>query len=73
MNNLVASKFINEKANIAIIGDAAHQYPPSGGYGLNTGISDAFSLFWRIPGRNKQWEQFSSERAAYCKVIIIWL
>jgi len=46
MNNVVADKWYSD--NAFIIGDAAHQFPPSGGYGLNTGISDAFSLAWRL-------------------------
>lgn len=33
---------------IAIAGDAAHAYPPSGGFGMNTGIGDAFNLGIKI-------------------------
>jgi 2-polyprenyl-6-methoxyphenol hydroxylase-like FAD-dependent oxidoreductase len=46
MKNVVIDKWVDN--NCFIIGDAAHQFPPSGGYGLNTGVSDAFSLAWRI-------------------------
>jgi len=46
MKNVVADLWYKDQC--FIIGDAAHQFPPSGGYGMNTGISDAFSLFWRI-------------------------
>lgn len=46
MTNVVADKW--HVGHAYIIGDAAHQFPPSGGYGLNTGISDAFSLAWRL-------------------------
>ena len=46
MRNVIADTWY--KDNIFIIGDAAHQFPPSGGYGLNTGISDAYSLSWRL-------------------------
>lgn len=27
-----------------LAGDAAHAFPPSGGFGLNTGVADAFNL-----------------------------
>jgi 2-polyprenyl-6-methoxyphenol hydroxylase-like FAD-dependent oxidoreductase len=46
MKNIVTSKWYQD--NVFIIGDAAHQFPPSGGYGLNTGIVDCFSLAWRL-------------------------
>jgi 2-polyprenyl-6-methoxyphenol hydroxylase-like FAD-dependent oxidoreductase len=46
MKNVVVNKW--QENGVFIIGDAAHQYPPSGGYGLNMGISDALSLSWRL-------------------------
>ena len=33
---------------IVLVGDAAHVFPPAGGFGLNTGIQDAHNLAWRI-------------------------
>jgi 2-polyprenyl-6-methoxyphenol hydroxylase-like FAD-dependent oxidoreductase len=33
---------------IHLIGDAAHQFPPSGGFGVNTAIGDAHNLGWKI-------------------------
>lgn len=33
---------------VLLAGDAAHQYIPTGGYGMNTGIGDAFGLAWVI-------------------------
>jgi 2-polyprenyl-6-methoxyphenol hydroxylase-like FAD-dependent oxidoreductase len=33
---------------VLLAGDAAHQYIPTGGYGMNTGIGDAFGLGWAI-------------------------
>lgn len=46
MNNVTVKTWYRD--NAFIIGDAAHQFPPSGGYGLNMGVSDVFSLAWRI-------------------------
>ena len=33
---------------IFLAGDAAHQYIPTGGYGMNTGIGDACDLGWKL-------------------------
>ena len=46
MNRVVADRWYKDR--VFIIGDAAHQFPPSGGYGLNTGVADALSLAWRL-------------------------
>jgi 2-polyprenyl-6-methoxyphenol hydroxylase-like FAD-dependent oxidoreductase len=31
-----------------LAGDAAHAFPPSGGFGMNTGIGDAFNLAHKL-------------------------
>jgi 2-polyprenyl-6-methoxyphenol hydroxylase-like FAD-dependent oxidoreductase len=33
---------------VFLAGDAAHQYIPTGGYGMNTGIGDAIDLGWKL-------------------------
>lgn len=33
---------------IFLAGDAAHRFPPSGGFGMNTGIQDAHNLAWKL-------------------------
>ena len=33
---------------VFLAGDAAHQYIPTGGYGMNTGIGDAVDLGWKV-------------------------
>ncbi|OBY26559.1 FAD-dependent monooxygenase [Leisingera sp. JC1] len=33
---------------VLLAGDAGHQYIPTGGYGMNTGIGDAFGLGWML-------------------------
>jgi 2-polyprenyl-6-methoxyphenol hydroxylase-like FAD-dependent oxidoreductase len=33
---------------VLLAGDAAHQYIPTGGYGMNTGIGDACDLGWKL-------------------------
>lgn len=52
MSGLVAERFVNGRT--AIIGDAAHQFPPSGGFGMNTGIQDAHNIAWKLSSLIKQ-------------------
>ena len=42
----VADKF--QEGRIFLVGDAAHEMPPYGGYGGNTGIHDAHNLAWKL-------------------------
>jgi putative polyketide hydroxylase len=34
--------------HIFLAGDAAHEMPPTGGFGLNTGVQDAHNLAWKL-------------------------
>jgi putative polyketide hydroxylase len=34
--------------NVFLSGDAAHEMPPTGGFGLNTGVQDVHNLTWKI-------------------------
>jgi 2-polyprenyl-6-methoxyphenol hydroxylase-like FAD-dependent oxidoreductase len=43
---LVADSY--RRGRVLLAGDAAHQYIPTGGYGMNTGIGDAFDLAWKL-------------------------
>jgi len=36
------------KGRVFLIGDAAHRLPPTGGFGMNTGIQDAHNLAWKL-------------------------
>jgi 2-polyprenyl-6-methoxyphenol hydroxylase-like FAD-dependent oxidoreductase len=36
------------KGRLVLTGDAAHQVPPYGGFGLNTGIQSAHNLAWKL-------------------------
>ncbi len=36
------------RGRVFLAGDAAHQYIPTGGYGMNTGVGDAFDLGWKL-------------------------
>ncbi len=43
---LLAERY--QAGRVFLAGDAAHQYIPTGGYGMNTGIGDAVDLGWKL-------------------------
>ncbi|MGW9262795.1 FAD-dependent monooxygenase [Gordonia terrae] len=50
---LVASSYRDRRLFLA--GDAAHQYIPTGGYGMNTGVGDAVDLGWKLSAVINGW------------------
>ncbi|RAO68718.1 uncharacterized protein BHQ10_004730 [Talaromyces amestolkiae] len=44
----LARSYFSPGGRIVLAGDAAHVHAVNGGQGLNTGISDAFALVWRL-------------------------
>ncbi|MGP0088862.1 MAG: FAD-dependent monooxygenase [Xanthobacteraceae bacterium] len=48
-----ANTYRNERVFIA--GDAAHNHPPYGGYGINTGFEDARNLGWKLAATIGGW------------------
>lgn len=42
------SYFIGTSQRMILAGDAAHTFPPAGGFGMNTGLQDAHNLAWRL-------------------------
>ena len=42
----VAERYASGRVLLA--GDAAHRFPPAGGFGMNTGIQDAHNLAWKL-------------------------
>jgi FAD-dependent monooxygenase len=47
-NIAMARNWISQLGKVFLAGDAAHQNIPTGGYGMNTGIADAFDLGWKL-------------------------
>ncbi len=51
-----------------LVGDAAHQNPPWGGHGFNTGVGDAVNLGWKLAAVLRGWapaqllDSYESER-----------
>jgi 2-polyprenyl-6-methoxyphenol hydroxylase-like FAD-dependent oxidoreductase len=50
---LVAESFGRKRVHLA--GDATHQYMPTGGLGMNTGIPEAQNLAWKLAAVIKGW------------------
>jgi len=50
---LVARSFGRRRVFIA--GDATHQYMPTGGLGMNTGVAEAHNLAWKLAASVKGW------------------
>ncbi|KAG9144608.1 hypothetical protein Leryth_010821 [Lithospermum erythrorhizon] len=48
MHAEVAEEFLSYGNRVILAGDAAHRFPPAGGFGMNTGIQDAHNLAWKL-------------------------
>jgi putative polyketide hydroxylase len=60
---------------IFLAGDAAHHMPPTGGFGLNTGVQDVHNLAWKLAGVLQGWaapdllDSYEAERLPYGRAI----
>lgn len=50
---IVAGRF--RQGRSFLVGDAAHQLSPTGGYGMNTGIAEAVDLSWKLAATLAGW------------------
>ncbi len=41
-------RFSEAGRRVFLVGDAAHRFPPAGGFGMNTGVQDAHNLAWKL-------------------------
>lgn len=53
MRRQIAARYRDGRVFLA--GDAAHQFPPTGGFGMNCGIQDAHNLAWKLAGVLRGW------------------
>jgi len=51
----VAQRF--QVGRVFLAGDAAHRFPPTGGFGANTGIQDVHNLAWKLAAVLHGWSQ----------------
>lgn len=50
---LVAERYV--QGRVVLVGDAAHLFSPTGGFGMNTGVSDAIDLAWKLEASLHGW------------------
>lgn len=61
---------------VFLAGDAVHQHPPTGGFGMNTGVSDAVNLSWKLEAVLKGWagpnllDSYQAERKPAAEYIV---
>ena len=60
---------------VFLAGDAAHHMPPTGGFGLNTGVQDAHNLAWKLAAVLNGWaapgllDTYEAERRPYGQLV----
>lgn len=70
---LVADRF--SEGRVFVAGDAAHEMPPTGGFGLNTGVQDAHNLMWKLAAVLKGWakpellDTYDTERRPWAQFV----
>jgi putative polyketide hydroxylase len=70
---LVAERY--RQGRVFLAGDAAHHMPPTGGFGLNTGVQDVHNLAWKLAavlrgvGGAGLLDSYESERLPYGRAI----
>lgn len=55
MGSTSAQRWRDAGGRVWALGDAAHTFPPTGGFGMNTGIQDAHNLAWKLAGVLSGW------------------
>lgn len=74
-SSLIADKYGDRR--IFLVGDACHQHPPFGGYGMNMGIADSVDLGWKLAAKLLGWggprllSSYEMERRPIHKQVIV--
>jgi putative polyketide hydroxylase len=78
VNPWQASAIVSDRyrvGDVFLAGDAAHEMPPTGGFGLNTGVQDVHNLAWKIAAvlfgkaDDKLLDSYHSERQPLGQII----
>lgn len=51
----VAQRF--REGRVFLVGDAAHRFPPTGGFGMNSSVQDAHNLAWKVAAVCAGWAE----------------
>ena len=74
VHHRVADRF--RQGRVFLVGDAAHVHSPVGGQGMNTGISDAINLAWKLAAvlknhaDNSLLDSYEAERRAFALTLV---
>lgn len=74
----VAQAYAGPRLRMFLAGDACHQMVPTGGYGMNSGIGDAYDLGWKLAARVKGWggpqllSSYEEERRPVAELALKW-
>jgi len=66
------AKQFSKNNRVFLVGDSAHAFVPTGGYGLNTGLGDVVNLGWKLSAVVKHQanlrllETYEKERRPVC-------
>lgn len=55
MGTTSACRWRDPSGRVFVAGDAAHTFPPTGGFGMNTGVQDAQNLGWKLAAVLRGW------------------
>jgi 2-polyprenyl-6-methoxyphenol hydroxylase-like FAD-dependent oxidoreductase len=51
-----------DMSGVVLVGDAAHVFPPAGGFGMNTGLQDAHNIAWKIAAHYRCYIEYYKNR-----------
>lgn len=74
----VAQAYAGPNKRIFLAGDACHQTLPTGGYGMNSGVADAYDLGWKLAASVNGWagpellDSYEQERRPVAELVTKW-